>query len=100
MKKLRQIIREEIKSLQEGHDGTYGEITDRKGNPVTSREQAMQVLQGMVGDNEDLSRFRGAKWVGTTNEDRLDQLATKYEDDYVVAGIVDGEFTMAYWRRS
>ena len=90
-----------IKSVQEseineGHDGYMNTA------PGSTREEATKKLQSWIDNDDDgqFRLFRGVKWVGSTTEDRLDSLATKHEDEYIVLGEVDGELTYAYWRRS
>ncbi len=83
-------------ALNEGHDGYMGKA------PGSTREEATKKLQCWIDDDDDgqFRLFRGVKWVGSTTEDRLDSLATKHEDEYIVLGEVGGELTYAYWRRS
>ena len=85
--------------LNEGHDGSMGPLEDAK-----TKEDAIKILKGWIANakNEggDLAKFRDVKWIGNTTEDKLDKEATKNEDQYIIAGMVDGEVWMAYWRRS
>jgi hypothetical protein len=92
-----------IKSVQEseineGHDG----VMDKA--PGTSKEEATKKLQSWIDSDKeeggDLKKFVGVKWVGTMSEDGLDKLAMKYEDAYIVLGMVDNELTYAWSRRS
>ena len=82
--------------INEGHDGYMNKA------PGSTREEATKKLQYWIDNDNDgqFRLFRGVKWVGNTTEDRLDSLATKHEDEYIVLGEVDGELTYAYWRRS
>ena len=94
---LREIIREEIKNvLKEGHDGSLGPFFQK----VKSQQDAMKAAKSMIDNDEDLKFFKGAKWVGDTTEDKLDKLANRFEDQYIIVGKVDGEYWHAYWRRS
>ena len=80
--------------LNEGHDG-FMDVA-----PGSTRDEATKKLQSWIDGGDSLRKFRGVKWVGSTTEDGLDKLATKYEDEYIVLGEVDGDLTYAYWRRS
>ena len=96
MKKLelRQMIQEEIQKLKEGHSSWIGPM-----DGVSNQQKAVKKAQEEIDNDEkyggDLERFRGVKFVGNTSEDRLERLSDKYEDDYTVVGIVDGEFWSA-----
>jgi hypothetical protein len=92
-----------VKSVQgskinEGHDG----VMDKA--PGASKEEATKKLQSWIDSDKeeggDLKKFVGVKWVGTMSEDGLDKLAMKYEDAYIVLGMVDNELTYAWSRRS
>lgn len=86
-------------SLNEGHDGSIGPLDDAK-----TKEDAIKILKGWIANSQDeggdFAKFRDVKWIGNTTEDKLDKEAIKNEDQYIVAGMVDGEVWMAYWRRS
>ena len=108
MKKLslREMIRKEIRLIKEGHSGEVGPITDgSSGKQPKTKEQAIKMIEDWIksskdNDYGDLKNFRSVRYVGETNEDRMDRLAMKTEDDKVIVGMVDGEFWMAYWSRS
>ena len=98
--KLRKLIRLEVKKLlNEGYDGECGKIAN-----ADSKEIAIQNVQKRIDfdkrNDGDLRRFLGVKWVGEVSEDRLDKLADQYKNQYVTVGMVDGEYWMAYWRKS
>lgn len=86
------------KGINEGHDGEIGP-TDAQ-----TKDAAIKELEDMIKfakeNDGDLKKFRGVKWVGNTTEDKLDRLSMQHEDDYIVAGIVDGEIWMARSCRS
>jgi len=88
--RLKEIIREEVKRLDEGHDGEMGpsRFQDVK-KAVKDAKDSIEHDQKYGGD---LENFRGVKFVGTvSSEDRLDKVSMKYEDDYIVIAILDGE---------
>lgn len=98
---LRQIIKEEVKKfLTEGHDTNIGPL----GEKIKSQQDAIKKTEEWIKHdkhyNGDLQYFRGVKWVGNTSEDKLDRLSMKYEDDYILVGLVDGEYWSAYSKRS
>jgi len=84
--------------MNEGHDGEIG------ATQAQTKDAAIKELEDMIKsskeDDGDLKKFRGVKWVGNTTEDKLDKLSMQYEDQYIVAGTVDGEIWMARSRRS
>lgn len=86
-------------SINEGHDG-YSGIVPR----VKTKEEAIKKLKTWIEDSKaedgELKKFRDVKWIGETDEEALDNQANKYEDQYIVAGTIDGEMHFAYWRRS
>lgn len=102
--KLKQLISEDI--INEGHSGEDGPIIDNNtGEKPKSKEEAMKFINDWIesskdNDYGDLKHFMSAKFVGNVSEDRLDKYATKYENDYVAVGIVDGEYWSSYWFRT
>ena len=86
-------------NVNEGHDGEIGQIDD-----VTSKDEAMKSIEDMIKHSKEndgqYKKFRGAKWVGNTTEDKMDKMSMQYEDQYIVVGIVDGEYWMARSCRS
>lgn len=92
-------VNENYETINEGHDGGGGKA------PGDNKEDAMKQLQEWIDsdveeEDGDFKKFSGVKWVGKTSEEKLDKLASQYEDEYIILGEVDGELTYAYWRRS
>ena len=87
------------KVLNEGHSSDMGP------SDYQNKDKTIKAIQDRIKDHKqyggDLSGFRGVKFIGTvSSEDRLDRMASKYEDDYVIVAMLDGEVWEAYWRRS
>lgn len=96
---LKKLIREEISLLKEGHDGIMGV------SKYSNVEDAKKYWEGAIRDSRnyggDLNKFRGVRYVGRlSDEDALDNIASKYEDEYVILATIDGEIWQSYWRRS
>ena len=86
------------KAINEGHSGEAGPMHD-----VKTKEEAIKKIESWIANSKEedghLRKFRGVKWVGATTEDRIDRMASQYEDQYIIAGTVDGEIWMARWSR-
>lgn len=102
--KLKQLISEDI--INEGHSGETGPIVDNNtGAKPKTREESIQIVndwitQSKENDYGDMKHFMNAKFVGNVDEDRLNKYATKWENDYIAIGIVDGEYWLSYWFRT
>ena len=74
------------------------------GDGVKTKEEAIKLLKKWIAnakeDDGELRKFSDVKWVGTTTEERMDKMSLQYEDQYIIAGEVDGEIWMAYSKRS
>ena len=90
---LKQIIREELKKiLKEGHDMWIGELNNELGKPPKNAQEAIKFAQKM--EKDDNWSARGTKWVGSTSERNLEQMASRNEN-IVFVGKVGNEFWFA-----